>query len=201
MRKSDSFDRQKWQKYHHLTRFSEQNRNEKRVTMEHERAGSSGGDGKTSEAAETQVDCAVSMYARAAPTGVGKRRQEAVRDRLTALADEGRVSTVDVERWPGRVTVDETEAPRVADTYEEFAAAADAVGARLEPFFGDRSGVSGLLQDGTGDRVLTLPVIALTVRQNGEIVGLYPCYRDGIHHRVEECVEALEGGQLPANLL
>lgn len=171
------------------------------MTTEHERAVSPGGDSGTSEATETRVDCAVSMYARAAPTGVGKRRQEAVRERLTALAGDGRISAVDVEQWPGRVTVGQTEAPRVVDTYEEFAAAADAAGARLEPFFGDRPGVSGLLQDGTGNRILTLPVIALTVRQDGEIVGLYPCYRDGIHHRVEECVEALEGGTLPTNLL
>lgn len=171
------------------------------MTTEHERAGSPGGDSGESETTETQVDCEVSMYARAAPTAVGKRRQEAVRNRLAALAGDGRISAVDVEQWPRRVIVGQTESPRIAGLYEEFVVAADAAGARLEPFFGDRPGVSGLLQNATDDRVLTLPVIAITVRQNGEIVGLYPCYRDGIHHRVEECVEALEAGTLPADLL
>jgi hypothetical protein len=167
--------------------------------MKHERAESSGGD--SSGVTEPHVDCAVSMYARAAPTRAGKRRQESVRDRLTALANDGRISAVAVEQWPRRVTIDEAEASGVIGTYEEFAAAADAAGARLEPFFADRPGVSGLLQNGAGDRILTLPVIALAVRQDGEIVGLYPCYRDGTHHRVEECVETLKQSQLPTNLL
>lgn len=170
--------------------------------QEHEGAGSPGDDrDERSEVGETRVDCEVSLYARAAPTPVGKRRQEDVRYRLDALAGEGRIPAVDVEQWPGQTTVRDTERSPSAALYEEFAAAADAADARLEPFFRDRPGVSGLLQDTTGDRQLTLPVVAVTVRQDSEIVGLYPCYRDGIHHRVEDCVDALEAGKLPANLL
>jgi len=169
--------------------------------MDHERAKSPGAErDEGSEVGETQVDCEVSLYARAAPTPVGKRRQEDVRDRLDALAGAGRIPAVDVEQWPGQTTVRDAERSPAAALYEEFAAAADAADARLEPFFRDRPGVSGLLQDTTGGRQLTLPVVAVAVRRDGNIVGLYPCYRGGTHHRVEDCVDALEAGKLPANL-
>lgn len=149
--------------------------------------------------AESGVDCDVSLYLRASPTTVGKRRQERIEERLQSLADEGRVDSLSVEHWPGQVTVGDEEPPIVL-RYEELAAAADEAGARLAPFFDDRESVTGLVQGPSEDRIITLPVVAIVIEQEGRVVGLYPCHREGVHHRAEEAIDLIEAGTLPDNL-
>jgi hypothetical protein len=149
---------------------------------------------------EGTLGCTVSLYLRSSPTTVGKRRQTDIQDRLVAVAEAGRIPEPTVEQWPGQVTVNEGESAPVVTLYDELAAAASAGGARLQPFFDDREGVGGMVQGSAPDRIVTLPVASVVVRQDGDIVGLYPCHRDGIHHRVEESVDALEAGEVPANL-
>ena len=144
--------------------------------------------------------CEVSLYLRASPTAVGKRRQERVEERLTALADDGGVGSLSVERWPGQLRVGPDEDPEAAARYEELAAAADEAGARLAPFFEDRGGIDGFIESYADTRVLTFPVIAVVLKHDGEVVGLYPCRRDGVHDRVEEAVDALDAGESAANL-
>lgn len=146
------------------------------------------------------AECDIALYLRASPTAVGKRRQERVEQRLAALDDEGALGSLSVERWPGQLRVGpDEESPAVA-RYEEFAAAADEAGARLAPFFEDRGGIDGFIQSYADTRVLTFPVIAVVVRHDGEVVGLYPCRRDGVHDRVEEAVDTLAAGESPGNL-
>ena len=84
--------------------------------------------------------------------------------------------------------------------YEELAAAAAEAGARLAPFFEDRGGIDGFIQSYTDTRVLTFPVLAVVVEHAGEVVGLYPCRRDGAHDRVEEAVDTLAAGGSADNL-
>jgi hypothetical protein len=158
-----------------------------------------GGRTGSGAAAET-VDCDVSLYLRASPTGVGKRRQERVEKRLRALAEEGRIGSLSVEHWPGQMRVGAEEESPVADRYDELAGAAGQVNAGLAPFFDDREGVDGMIQSQAGTRIITFPVIAVVIEQAGGIVGLYPCRRDGIHHRVEDGVDSLASGEVPANL-
>jgi hypothetical protein len=144
--------------------------------------------------------CEVSLYLRASPTAVGKRRQERVEKRLTALADDGEVGSLSIERWPGQIRVSPGEESPAVARYEELAAAADEAGARLVPFFEDRGGIDGFIQSYADTRVLTVPVLAVVVEHDGEVVGLYPCRRDGAHDRVEEAVDALAAGESAANL-
>lgn len=146
------------------------------------------------------AECAVSLYLRSSPTAVGKRRQERVETRLAGLAEDGEIADLRVEHWPGQLRYSPEEDPPVVARYEELAAAAEAAGARLAPFFEERGGVDGLIQSYADTRVLTLPVIAVVVERDGDLAGLYPCRREGTHHRVEEAVDALAAGQAPENL-
>ena len=144
--------------------------------------------------------CDVSLYLRASPTAVGKRRQDRVEQRLTALAGDEELGSLSIERWPGQLRVSPGEEPPAVARYEELAAAATEAGARLAPFFEDRGGIDGFIQSYTDTRVLTFPVLAVVVEQAGEVVGLYPCRRDGVHDRVEEAVDTLAAGGSAANL-
>jgi hypothetical protein len=162
-----------------------------------------GADGKeTGErtAGEAPAECTVSLYLRGSPTAVGKRRQEDIERRVSELLEEGRVEAVDIERWPGKVRVGAQEESPVADAFDDLAGAADEAGARLAPFFSDRQGVDGMLQSHADTRIITFPVVTLVVEREADIVGLYPCRRDGVHYRVETAVDALAAGDLPDNL-
>ncbi len=144
--------------------------------------------------------CDVSLYLRASPTAVGKRRQERVEERLRALADDGGIGSLSVEHWPGKLRVGPSEESAAVARYEELAAAASEAGARLAPFFEDRGGIDGFIQSYTDTRVLTFPVLAVVVEHGGEVTGLYPCRRDGVHDRVEEAVDTLDAGERADNL-
>ena len=158
------------------------------------------GHGSREQTGRRPAACDVSLYLRASPTAVGKRRQERIEERLSGLVDEGALGSLSVERWPDKLRVGPDEDPTLAARYEELVAAADEAGARLAPFFEDRGGIEGFIQNYADTRVLTFPVIAVVVEHENEVVGLYPCRREGTHHRVEEAVETLTGGASPDNL-
>ena len=158
------------------------------------------GHGSREQTGRRPAACDVSLYLRASPTAVGKRRQERVEERLAGLVEEGALGSLSVERWPDRLRVGPDEDPTLAARYEELAAAADEAGARLAPFFEDRGGIEGFIQNYADTRVLTFPVIAVVVEHEDDVVGLYPCRREGAHDRVEEAVDSLAAGTSPDNL-
>jgi len=140
------------------------------------------------------ADSTVTLHLRASAPAAATRRQRTVLDRLRSLATDGVVPDLRVERWSSRVTVsdgDDGERGPVA-LYEEFETAADRADARLEPFFETREAVGGLLSAGPPtDRVIVFPVVCLTVRRDGDLTGLYPCWKDGTHYSVEDALDAL----------
>lgn len=157
--------------------------------------------GETDHSTESEVetavdpDCTVTLHLRASAPAAATRRQRTVLDRLQSLASDGVVPELRVERWSSRVTVpsngDDGEPGPVA-LYDEFEAAAERADARLEPFFETREAVGGLLSAGPPtDRVIVFPVVCLTVRRDGDLTGLFPCWKDGNHHSVEDGLEAL----------
>ncbi|WP_136717497.1 HTH domain-containing protein [Halorientalis salina] len=157
------------------------------------------------ETGETAATITVTAHLRASPTGAAARRQQAVLERLRAFEAEGTVPDLRIERVGSRVNVPAAE-DDVADAdavalYEELEAVADSAGLQLEPFFESRKAVGGLLSAGPPtQRIIVFPVVSLTIRRDGDLVGLYPCWSDGVHESVESCLDALASGDDAANL-
>jgi hypothetical protein len=151
-------------------------------------------------------DRSVTVHLRAAPSAAAGRRQRAVLDRLRALEADGTVADLTARRWSSRVTVpvaepDADEASAV-DLYAEFEALAAESTLQLEPFFEKRHRTGGLLSGGPPtEREVVFPVVCVTVRRDETLVGLYPCWRDGEHHAVEDGLDALADGESGANLV
>lgn len=138
----------------------------------------------------------VTAHLRASPTGAAARRQQSVLQTLRTLESEGVVPDLAVERWGSRVNVptdanaDDTGAVAL---YEEFETVAEREDLQLEPFFEVRQAVGGLLSSGPPtERIIVFPVVSITVRREGDLTGLYPCWSDGDHQSVEDALEALE---------
>ena len=153
------------------------------------------GEADHSTDADAAADCTVTLHLRSSAPAAATRRQRNILQRLRSLASDGVVPDLRVERWSSRVTVsadgDDGDRDPVA-LYEEFETAAERADARLEPFFETREAVGGLLSAGPPtDRVIVFPVVALTVRRDGEVTGLFPCWNDGTHHSVEDALDAL----------
>jgi len=145
----------------------------------------------------------VTAHLRASPTGAAARRQQAVLEQLRALEAEGTIPDLTVERWGSRVNVpvSERDDSGAVALYEEFERAAEAYGLQLEPFFESRKAVGGLLSSGPPtERVIVFPVVSITIRRDGDLAGLYPCWSDGDHHSVEDCLDALMSGGDGGNL-
>lgn len=146
----------------------------------------------------------VTVHLRAAPSMPAANRQEAVVSRLTDLAAAGAIPEVGIERWSGQVTVPVPDADTDAgavELFEEFESAADEAGVRLEPFFESKQAVGGLLSAGpTASKIIAFPVVCITVRRDEALTGLYPCWKDGDHHSVEDCLDALADGAPVENL-
>ncbi len=137
---------------------------------------------------------AVTAHLRVSPTGAAARRQQAVLDRLRALESTGSIEDLTIERWGARVNVPVSAADRddAVALYEEFERAADRTGIQLEPFFEARKAVGGLLSSGPPtERIIVFPVVSITIRREGELTGLYPCWNGGVHESVEDCLGAL----------
>lgn len=139
--------------------------------------------------AEEPFDASVTVYLRGSAPTVAHERQEVTLARLKALEELELLPDLTVEQWPTRSNVPSGgPADPVVDTYDEFKTAAGE-GVHLDPFFDDRPGI------GRSSRVIVFPVIAIAVRREGELTGLYPCWKDGHHHSVEEALDALESGE------
>lgn len=107
--------------------------------------------------------------------------------RLTVLREAGAVTAVDVTTWPGQVTLTGTDlvaveelAPddreRAVRRYREFEAWADRVDVSLEPAFRKRSYDS--IFTGESGVAIRFPVIALAVREDGDLRAVYPHHDD-----------------------
>jgi len=146
----------------------------------------------------------VTVHLRAAPSTAAANRQESVVSRLTDLASAGTIPEADIERWSGQVSVPVSDADSDAgalELFEEFESVAEAAGIRLDPFFESKEAVGGLLSAGpTASKIVAFPVICITIRRDETLTGLYPCWKDGDHHSVEDCLDALADGGPVENL-
>lgn len=146
----------------------------------------------------------VTVHLRSAPATPAASRQEAVVTRLRELASAGAIPDVGIERWSAQVTMPVADADSDAgavDLFEEFETVADEAGVRLAPFFETKEAVGGLLSAGpTASKILAFPVVCITIRREETLTGLYPCWKDGEHHSVEDCIDALADGGPAENL-
>jgi len=143
---------------------------------------------------------AVTVHLRSAPSTPAARRQETVLDRLQDLEEHDVVPDLAIERWGAQVTIpvpDGDSDAGAVDLFEEF----ETAGVRLEPFFEIREAVGGLLSSGpSASRTISFPVVCITIRRDGDLTGLYPCWKDGVHQSVEDCLDTLADGETAENL-
>jgi hypothetical protein len=141
------------------------------------------------------LDATATAYFRASAPAVARARQETAKARLSALAEAGVLPGLMVEHWPDKASVPaDGPEPEPVERYDEFVGALGDAG-HLDPFFEDRPGV------GRSSRVVVLPVVALALRRDGELTGLYPCWIDGHHYSIEQGLAALEKGEHAENLV
>lgn len=142
----------------------------------------------------------VKLYCRADASPAARRRQRTVRDRLSALAEAGRIAGVEVATWPRAVPLSGSDPldphADAREAYDEFEAWAERAGASLSPFFQRRERYT--LDDPSDvTEECLLPVLALAVREGDEVVGAYPHAADGDHRGIDEALAALESGSGP----
>lgn len=138
---------------------------------------------------EAPFDGEVTVYLRSSAPDVARERQRATLDRIEQLRAAGALEDVEIVRWQGKVS-EPADGPgsETIVCYEEFV---EAVGSQsLEPFFKQRPGVGRL------DRVVVLPVICIAARRDGELVGVYPRWNDGVHESIEDALDALAEGEI-----
>jgi hypothetical protein len=120
--------------------------------------------------------------------------QERVLKQLQRLSDAGTLESVSVRVWGTEVgfsttAVETVEGESILDTVGEFRAWADHNGVSLEPFYEDRTRVSGL----TGEEraTLRLPVLALAEYDDGDLVSVTPHERECGVRTVEDRIAML----------
>ncbi|MES3518245.1 MAG: hypothetical protein PPP58_11325 [Natronomonas sp.] len=131
----------------------------------------------------------VTVHLRGTAPDAAHEQQRAVVGELRRLDRNDVIERLRVRRWERRVSVP-SDGPdsEVVGLYDEFV---DAVGAHaLEPFFEQRPGIGRL------DRTVVLPMICVTARRDGELVGLYPRYNDDEHESVSDALTRLRGGDV-----
>ena len=124
-------------------------------------------------------------------------RQQEVLDRLAMLESDG-IIEAEVIWWSPRVCPPDSAGPLSGGCPEvvcELIEIAEHDGFSLAPFIEHHPGAI----PGEGDS-LTLPVIALVVRDDGAIGGIYPIALDGTKYTVEHGLVALETGEPALNL-
>jgi hypothetical protein len=130
------------------------------------------------------------------PPEVQERQQE-ILDRLAILESEGLIES-EVVWWSPRVTPPGSDGPLSGgcpEVVRELVALAERETFSLAPFIEEHAGAS----PGKGDS-LTLPVVALVVRDGDDIGGLFPVSFEGTKYTVEEGLSALEAEESPLNL-
>ncbi|MEF8808777.1 HTH domain-containing protein [Natronomonas sp.] len=135
----------------------------------------------------------ITVYVREDPPSYVSDRQRAVHEVFETLEAAGVLDPVPVVEWPEQVTSSAGEdAEPPLETYREFV---DAVGRRaLEPFFERRAAT------GSTDSIVELPAVCIALRADGAVRGLYPCWQEGTHHSIEDCIAALSRGDDIANV-
>jgi hypothetical protein len=132
----------------------------------------------------------ITVYVREDPPAYVRRRQRNVREVFDALTAAGVLDSVSVVEWPERATLPNDDT--VAEAYEGFV---EAVGRdSLEPFF-ERKAATG-----SDEHVVALPPVCIALRGDDAVRALYPCWQDGTHHSIEDCITALSRGEPIANL-
>jgi len=143
------------------------------------------------------------LYMRPAASTVTRERQTRTRERFESLLDIEETESATIERWDKQVTVDgegTTTDEEIIELFDEFKQETDRVGARLEPFFEERTVVNNFFSQSSKERLLVFPVFCITVRREEDLVGLYPCWRDAVHYSVNDCLNTLEAGGSVTNL-
>ena len=163
--------------------------------------GSEDQDAKQHGAVDAYADLECTLHLRPGDSAAVERCQRRIRDRFEDL--EGRFGTdsLSTERWYKRVSAPTSnqKEQRAVELFDELQATVDAVGGRLTPFFDQRENDS-LLGLASTERVVVFPVACATIRRDGDLVGLYPCWLDGDHHSVGDCLDRLEAGEPVTNL-
>lgn len=114
-------------------------------------------------------------------------------DRLSRLRATEVIDAFEVRTWPDEVVLSaETGHDDVVETFERFEAWADERGLSIRPGFDVRTTKSFLQGERT---VLTLPMMCLSVVEDDELVGVFPC-RDGKRTwTIDDCLTAHERGE------
>ena len=140
------------------------------------------------------------LYCRADASPPARRRQRAVRDRLSALAEAGHLAGVEVATWPAAVPLSGSASldphADAREAYAEFEAWAERTGASLSPFF-ERRERATLDDPSAATEECLLPVVALAVLEDDGVVAAYPHTADGDHRDVDDALAALESGVGP----
>lgn len=119
-----------------------------------------------------------------------RRRQDAVVGRLRALARSGRIDAIEVHAWPREVSLAGGAHSDVLERFEDFERWADERAASIRPPFSIR--VQRSAYTGETDTTLVTPVVCLAVYEGSDLVGVYPCSRDGSVTTVDDCIDRLE---------
>jgi hypothetical protein len=124
-------------------------------------------------------------------------RQQAARERVAALEDEGIETEVDAT-WQRVRTPEQDTRDGALETYEEFREWAETNGYTLEPAF-ERRQRSYLGTDVVHD-VVTFPVVSLAVYDGTDLEAVFPCSDESgdVHFTVQECLGAFENDEYDA---
>jgi len=177
-------------------------------SSEDRQASGAGDDQRDSEAdsgSSGLSDLSFTLYVRPGASTVTKERQTQIRDRFERLEETAVIDEVTVEHWSKEVDVPEEGTATdegAVELFDEFSLAIEEApgSGRLEPFFDERPKVSSFFSASTTERVIVFPVLGVTVRREGELVGLYPCWLDGTHYSVNTCLKRLENRESVTNL-
>jgi len=132
------------------------------------------------------------VYMRAFAPDAAQRRQEAMLERMRELRDRGMIEEVSVTRWSNQVSVSpehDREPPVGVEAYRELDQTTDGTELSIEPFFRERSGHR------ENRTVLSLPVLCVAIRRDGQITGVYPCSAPDGSYSVTDCLDALAAGE------
>lgn len=131
----------------------------------------------------------IDLYVRAfAPT---RDEHAGIVARLDSLRAADLIGEYDVRTWPQKIRLSERSiCLGVVELYEQFSEWAETHEASIHPPFDRYETGFGLLDE--TDEALVLPVICLTVWEDEDLVGVYPCTVGERRYAIADCLDALE---------
>lgn len=153
--------------------------------------------GDTQKANRPYESLSFTLFLRPGSATAVEQRQQRIRSRFESLHAATVIDAFEVQRWRKEIRVpatDSSEDQQAVALFDEFHERADAVDARLRPFFDERPALGTFFSPASADRILVFPVLCVSVREGERLQGLYPCWRDSIHHSVGDCLDRLEAG-------